>query len=86
MMTRELFLALQEAATVCRAAHASIRMRRLLAEIDLLRAAVAISAVEQASDEEVATLGRLVLGVRDEALELERDLRLAREVAATMMD
>ena len=63
-MTRVLFLALQEAAAICRASSAGPRMRRLSAEIDLLRAAVAISAVEPADDDELATLARLVFGVR----------------------
>jgi hypothetical protein len=85
-VTRELFEALQEAAAICRAIGKSSRMRRLNAEIDLLRAAVAISAIEPASDEELGTLAQLVFGVRDEALELDRDVRLAREAAATMMD
>jgi hypothetical protein len=84
--TRALFDALQDAALICRAIGQSPRMRRLNAEIDLLRAAVAISAVEPASDEDLGTLARLVFGVRDEAFELDRDVRLAREVAATMMD
>lgn len=85
-MTRELFVALQDAASICRAVGASSRMRRLLAEIDLLRAAVAISAVEPASDDDLATLARLVFALRDEALELARDVRFARDAAATMMD
>lgn len=85
-MTREMFEALQEAASVCRSSGAGARMRRLLAEIDLLRAAVAISAIEPASDEELENLARLVFAVRDEAVELDRDARLAREVTATMMD
>lgn len=85
-MTRELFVALQDAAAICRAASANPRKRRLLAEIDLLRAAVAISAIEPAADDELASLAQLVFGVRDEALELERDIRLAREVTASMMD
>lgn len=85
-MTRDLFVALQEAASICRAAVPGSRTRRLLAEIDLLRAALAISAIEPASDEELANLARLVFGVRDVALELDRDARLAREVTATMMD
>ena len=85
-MTRDLFVALQEAAAICRASNAGPRMRRLLAEIDLLRAALAISAVEPAAEEELTTLARLVFGVRDEALELGRDVRLVREAAAAMMD
>lgn len=60
-------------------------MRRLLAEIDLLRAAVAISAVEPSSDD-LAHLAQLVLAVRDEAFELERTMRLARDATAVMMD
>jgi hypothetical protein len=86
VMCRELFDALQEAAELCRSLGAvGQRTRRLVAEIDLLRAAVAVSAVEPAPDEDLGALARLVFGVRDEALELERSVRLARE-AATMMD
>jgi hypothetical protein len=83
---RELFDALQEAAAICRAVGAGTRMRRLLAEIDLLRAAVAISAVEPAPEEDRAALAQLVFGVHAEARELARDALLAREAAAAMMD
>lgn len=85
-MTRELFAALQEAAALCRSSVSGPRVRRLLAEIDLLRAAVAISAIEPAPDDELANLARLVLGVRDEAVELARDVRVAREATSAMMD
>lgn len=79
-----LFEALQEAASVCRSLGGGARMRRLLAEIDLLRAAVAVSAIEPAPADDVATLSRLVFGVHAEALELDREIRLAREAHAMM--
>lgn len=76
--TSTLFIALQEAAIVCRSATSSSRVRRLLAEIDLLRAAVAISAIEPAPEEDRSSLAQLVFNLRDEAL--------AFDAAAAMMD
>lgn len=85
-LSRDLFEALQEAASICRSSLRNTRTRRLLAEIDLLRAAVAVTATEPTSADERICVARLVFAVRDEALELDRDVRLAREATAAMMD
>lgn len=91
MHTREMFRALRDATQLARAdggggGGGGARLRRLSAEIDLLRAAVAVAAAERASEADRSLLARLVVGAREEALAVSRERRLAREAAAQMMD